>query len=141
LLRLWRRAGRGRGVRPAQIAAFAGGWLALVAALVSPIDALGEWLFSAHMTQHELLMINTAPLLVLGRPLAVWALALRKVWSRAAGHFFHTPGWRVPWLIVTARSLLGCCMHWRSGFGTRRRCSTRLSRTQACTRSSRSASC
>jgi putative membrane protein len=56
--------------------AFAGGWLALVLALVSPLDALGGALFSAHMTQHEVLMLLAAPLLVLGRPLAPWLLAL-----------------------------------------------------------------
>jgi cytochrome c oxidase assembly factor CtaG len=41
----------------------------LVVALVSPLDGLGAALFSAHMVQHELLMIVAAPLLVLGRPL------------------------------------------------------------------------
>ena len=49
------------GVR--EIAAFAAGWLATAAALVSPIDAAGSALFSAHMVQHELLMIVAAPLL------------------------------------------------------------------------------
>jgi putative membrane protein len=101
LLRLWGHAGRGRGVRPVQAAAFAAGWLTLIVALVSPVDPLGERLFSAHMIQHELLMIVAAPLLVLGRPLAVWAWALPSDWSRAIGRFFHTPGWRVPWLVVT----------------------------------------
>lgn len=54
---------------------FAGGWLALVVALVSPLDALGEQLFSAHMVQHELLMLVAAPLLVMSRPLAVFIWA------------------------------------------------------------------
>jgi cytochrome c oxidase assembly factor CtaG len=48
--------------------AFAGGLLTLVIALLSPLDELSALLFSAHMTQHELLMIVAAPLLVLGRP-------------------------------------------------------------------------
>src|SRR5438105_15155563 len=47
--------------------AFAAGWLALFIALISPLDSLGEILFSAHMAQHEMLMIVAAPLLVLGR--------------------------------------------------------------------------
>src|SRR5438045_9791195 len=42
---------------------FAGGWVALVLALVSPIHAWGGVLFSAHMTQHEILMLVAAPLL------------------------------------------------------------------------------
>jgi putative membrane protein len=74
--RVWRRAGRGRGVQPRQALAFGTGWLATGAALVSPLDSLGAWLFSAHMVQHELLMLVAAPLLVLGRPLGAWAWAL-----------------------------------------------------------------
>ena len=67
---------RMKGVRPWQIASFAAGWIALVIALVSPLDALGGILFSAHMAQHEMLMIVAAPLLVFGRPLIafLWAL-------------------------------------------------------------------
>jgi putative membrane protein len=74
--RLWHRAGFARGVSGWQAAAFAGGWSTLLAALVSPLDALGTQLFSAHMVQHELLMVVAAPLLVLARPLAAWTWAL-----------------------------------------------------------------
>jgi putative membrane protein len=76
LARLWRRAGAGTGLRRWEAGCFAAGWLALFAALVSPLDALGGVLFSAHMAQHEVLMLIAAPLFVLGRPLAVslWAL-------------------------------------------------------------------
>lgn len=56
--------------------AFWGGWLGLLIALVSPLDAMGSALFAAHMTQHEVLMLIAAPLLILGRPLAPWLLAL-----------------------------------------------------------------
>jgi putative membrane protein len=74
LYRLWSRAGLGRGIRPWEAGAFALGWVALVAALVSPLDALSDVLFAAHMTQHELIMLVAAPLVVLGRPLValVW---------------------------------------------------------------------
>lgn len=44
------------------------GWFTLLIALVSPIDAIGEELFSVHMIQHEMLMMIAAPLLVLSRP-------------------------------------------------------------------------
>ena len=99
--RLWLHAGRARGVRLREVGAFVLGWLALVAALVSPLDSLGAYLFSAHMVQHELLMIVAAPLLVYSRPLAVWAWALPIGWRRRVGQFFHTPGWRTPWLFLT----------------------------------------
>ncbi|MBS0419453.1 MAG: cytochrome c oxidase assembly protein [Proteobacteria bacterium] len=62
----------GRGLR---IAAFVSGWLALALALLSPIDTMGADLFSAHMVQHEVLMLVAAPLLVLGHPLPVFLWA------------------------------------------------------------------
>jgi cytochrome c oxidase assembly factor CtaG len=73
--RLWRSAGRGHGITIRAAAAMAAGWVVLVLALTSPIDALGEQLFCMHMLQHELLLLVAAPLLVTGRPLAVaiWA--------------------------------------------------------------------
>jgi putative membrane protein len=99
--RLWHHAGRGRGIGPGQVLGFASGWLALVVALVSPLDALGGVLFSAHMVQHETLMIVAAPLLVVGRPLAAWTWALPASWRSGVGGFFHHPAWRRPWLWVT----------------------------------------
>ena len=55
----------GRGAGWLQATAFGAAMLALLAALVSPIDALGEdYLFSAHMVQH-ILLGDIAPLLLL----------------------------------------------------------------------------
>jgi cytochrome c oxidase assembly factor CtaG len=48
---------------------FFGGLLALWIALASPIDALDDFLLSAHMLQHFILMSVAPPLLVLGAPL------------------------------------------------------------------------
>ncbi len=60
-----RREAGGRGAGPLQALAFAGAMLALLAALASPIDGLGDdYLFSAHMVQHVLLG-DIAPLLLL----------------------------------------------------------------------------
>jgi putative membrane protein len=60
-----RREAGGRGAGPLQAVAFGGAILALLAALVSPIDGLGsDYLFSAHMLQHVLLG-DIAPLLLL----------------------------------------------------------------------------
>ncbi|MCG2591200.1 cytochrome c oxidase assembly protein [Ramlibacter sp. XY19] len=99
--RLWRNAGRGRGIALRQAGAFAAGWLALAMALVSPLDALGGWLFSAHMVQHELLMVVAAPLLVLGRPLAAWAWALPAGASRAVGRWTGRGPWSLLWGALT----------------------------------------
>ena len=98
---LWRQAGRGRGVRPWRAAAFVAGWLALVAALVSPLHALGEALFSAHMAQHELLMTIAAPLLVLGRPLVPALFALPPGARRGASGWTQRPWFRAAWTRIT----------------------------------------
>jgi putative membrane protein len=69
------------------VAAFVVGWSSLVIALVSPLDVLSDILFSAHMTQHELLMVIAAPLMVLGRPLIVM------LWAFRAGERQRLTGW------------------------------------------------
>ena len=86
----------------AQRLAFWSGWLALVVSQVSPLHKLGEALFSAHMVQHELLILIAAPLLVYSRPLApfLWSfpLALRVRWGGRA----KDPRWLRFWRALTA---------------------------------------
>jgi len=101
VVRLWRHAGAGRGVHKRRAVAFAAAWLVTAAALLGPLDALAARLFSAHMLQHEALMVVAAPLFVIGRPLGAWAWALPFAWRRAFGSFFHRRAWRAPWLAVT----------------------------------------
>lgn len=67
-----------------EIAAFVCGWLVLAVALLSPIATLSDYLFSVHMTQHELLMLVAAPLIAIGRPLAPMLFALPRRWRRPA---------------------------------------------------------
>lgn len=73
---VWRHAGFSRGVRASQAACFACGVVALLVALLSPLDAASDVVFSAHMTQHVLLMLVVAPLVVLGQPGVAFAWAL-----------------------------------------------------------------
>ena len=68
-----------------EIIAFAAGWVTLAIALLSPIATLSEWLFSVHMTQHELLMLVAAPLIAIGRPVVPMLFALPPRWRTAAG--------------------------------------------------------
>jgi putative membrane protein len=79
--RVWAHAGRGRGVSYGSVLSFAGGQAALFIALVSPLDALGGTLLSAHMAQHGLLGGVAPPLLVMSRPGAAFAWGLNGVWS------------------------------------------------------------
>jgi putative membrane protein len=62
---VWQRAGRGHGITRRHWMSFIGAILMLILALVSPLDALSGELFSAHMVQHLILILATAPLLVL----------------------------------------------------------------------------
>ena len=101
---LWRASARGRGVRAWEAACFGAGWLVLALALVSPIHPLGEVLFSAHMVQHELMMVVAAPLLVLGRPLVPFVWALSPQWRRAVGDAARAPGFRATWNGLTRPS-------------------------------------
>lgn len=73
---LWRRAGEARTGLRRRVCAFLLGWLTLVLSLLSPLDGLSDLLFSAHMSQHELLMLVAAPLLVYAQSFTtyVWAL-------------------------------------------------------------------
>jgi putative membrane protein len=88
--RLWKRAGRGHGVTVRQAVAALLALATMVVALVSPIDALGETLFSAHMTQHMLLVVVAAPLVVASAPVVPalwglpesWRLGITRWWAR-----------------------------------------------------------
>lgn len=99
--RLWSRAGVGRGIPRWRFNCFAAGLVVLLLALVSPLDALGGALFSAHMVQHEVLMLVAAPLLVLGLPLVplLWALPLE--WRRRVGRLAKGPVVRPTWRMLT----------------------------------------
>jgi putative membrane protein len=63
------------------------GWLTLALALTSPIHELGEQLFSAHMLQHEILILASAPLISAAGPGATC------LWAFAPGHRANLGGW------------------------------------------------
>jgi putative membrane protein len=63
----WRRVHARHGARGASVwrlVAFIGGVLTLAAALISPIDRLGEQSFAMHMVQH-ILLLDIAPILLI----------------------------------------------------------------------------
>jgi putative membrane protein len=95
--RLWREAGTSHGIERWRLGCFAAGWVVLAAALLPPIDALAAQLFSAHMLQHELLMLAAAPLLVLARTLSVWLWAFPPARRRALRRVFGQRWLTVPW--------------------------------------------
>lgn len=85
-----------------ETAAFACGWLTLLATVLPPLDALALERFSAHMAQHELMMLAGVPLLMAGRPLPACLFGLpRSVRPHAAALFQHGPA-VVTWRVLTA---------------------------------------
>jgi putative membrane protein len=84
-----------------QLFAFAAAWIVLAVALVSPVAAVSESLLSVHMTQHELLMVVAAPLLVLARPLGVGIWALPRAWRFRVGRFTRRPAVAGAWKWMT----------------------------------------
>jgi putative membrane protein len=100
--RLYRHAGIGHGLRRFELAAFWFGWLSLAAALLSPLDTLSDILFSAHMTQHELLMLVAAPAMVVGRPWIALGWALPAGWRAPLLGWFRRPSPQRVWRLLTA---------------------------------------
>jgi len=99
--RLKKSASNHAGIKQWEILCYAGGWFALFVALVSPLHTWGQVLFSAHMTQHEILMLVAAPLLVLGRPMVpyLWALPLNR--ARSISRFAKSRWWQTIWRAIT----------------------------------------
>jgi cytochrome c oxidase assembly factor CtaG len=87
------RGRRGQTVARRHAAYFGLGLLAIVLALVSPVDALSGRLLSMHMVQHLLLLMVAPPLLLLGRPIPVLVVGAPRPLARwlARSHA------RTPW--------------------------------------------
>lgn len=90
---------------------FLSGMALLLLALESPLDAVADDLFSAHMLQHMLLLLVIPSLLVAGRPVITWLWAfdldarraLVRGWTRtglqSAFHWLMRP--LTVWLLLT----------------------------------------
>src|SRR4051794_1639481 len=96
------RARPGRGVPAWRAACFAAGWAALLAALLPPLRQAGQGLFTAHMLEHELLMVAAAPLLVLGRPIGPFLWALPPAARRRLGRAVQARPVAAAWRALTA---------------------------------------
>lgn len=98
--RIRARVGRDRAVSATRVLSFSIGVTALVVALVSPLDALGGTLLSAHMAQHGLLAGVAPPLLLIARPGAAFAWGLQPLWMVGP---WPAKIWR--WVLAASRSL------------------------------------
>jgi cytochrome c oxidase assembly factor CtaG len=93
---------RGARLRLLPILCFAGGWLSLLLALDSPMHEISEQLFWVHMTQHEILILVSAPLLVLSQPAAPLLLGLPERWRMPVAGVAKLSLMRRLWLWVSA---------------------------------------
>ena len=82
--------------------AFAVGWTALMVTVLPPLDAWVIVRFSAHMFQHELMMLVGAPLVMAGRPIPVWLAALPPAPRARAAALLQSSATRGAWNVVTA---------------------------------------
>jgi putative membrane protein len=84
------------------VLSFAAAMLALVIALDSPVHTIGEQLFWVHMTQHELLMLVAAPLLVMAIPVVPFLWALPQAWRERLGRASKTKIWSATWIAISS---------------------------------------
>jgi cytochrome c oxidase assembly factor CtaG len=83
------------------------GWTSLLIALDSTIHELGEQLFWVHMTQHEILVLVSAPLLVLSEPFAVILWSMPRSVRRRISFALHSRTW-----IAIATLFTGSSVAW-----------------------------
>jgi putative membrane protein len=89
----WARLRPGAGAPgPGVALAYLAGLGAVAIALLSPIDDWSDVHFSAHMGQHELLVLFAAPLVVAGRPERVLRAGLPGRARRSVAAVLHRPG-------------------------------------------------
>ncbi len=123
----WRRL-RGDGHRPGaairapawRLAAYLGGLASVAVALLSPLDSFAEVLFTAHMIQHQILLMVGPPLLLLGNPFPVVLWGLPRGWRQRIGRgLTRTSPVRAAWRLLTWMPVAGllyavalCAWHW-----------------------------
>jgi len=96
LIKVGRRARRVVPIAPRSLC-FCAGALSLAGALLSPLHWLGEHLFTFHMIEHEIVMVVSAPLMVLARPLGFMLWALPRQTRRLAGRALRSKAMSNAW--------------------------------------------
>jgi len=90
--------------------AFLAGWLSLAFGLVSPLHRMGDVLFSAHMLQHEILILISAPLIAASHPAVTLLYVFPQNYRRAIGSLISKIE-RVPALALVMTPLGAFLLH------------------------------
>jgi cytochrome c oxidase assembly factor CtaG len=104
--------------------AYLGGLASVAVALLSPLDSFADFLFTAHMLQHQILLMVAPPLLLLGDPFPVVLWAFPGAWRRRLGAVFTRTGpgrraWRIlTWMPVAGVLYVGnlWAWHWPAAY-------------------------
>jgi putative membrane protein len=114
-VRVFAYSASGRKALLRRFALFGGAWLTLALSLLTPLHELGSRSFTAHMIEHELLMLLAAPLIAFSAPLAIFLWALPKSWRHASAKLGHdrlfSRGWQIFSGLLGA-SLIQAAMLW-----------------------------
>ena len=113
--RVHRSSNAGRARLHRQGIMFALGWSVIAASLLSPLHELGGRSFTAHMIEHELLMLVSAPLMTWSKPLGVLLWAFPPRMRHALGNVGTRAGYRRFWSALSSpmsASLLQGIMLW-----------------------------
>jgi putative membrane protein len=101
LTKLWRKAGVGHGAGKVQVFVFSAGWLIAILPALTGLHVLGRQVFVLHMIEHELLMVVSAPLLILSRPAPILLWGLPNRLRSGIGRALHTAPVRGTWHVLT----------------------------------------
>jgi putative membrane protein len=113
--RVWRSSRTGRAMLLRRGTLFATGWLVIAASLLSPLHQLGSRSFTAHMIEHELLMLVAAPLIAFARPIGIFIWALPRRSRYALGALGHRRWFASSWRGISSplsASLFQAAMLW-----------------------------
>lgn len=101
-VRLRRGSISGRSVHARRAGLFAAGWLSIAASLLSPLHGLGLRSFTAHMIEHEILMLLAAPLFAISHPVGVLLWALPPAARKRAGGISRNGCYAAAWAALSA---------------------------------------
>jgi putative membrane protein len=113
--RVWISSRIGRVMLARRGALFAIGWLVIAVSLLSPLHRLGARSFTAHMIEHELLMLVAAPLIAFARPMGVLIWALPRPARHALAALGHRGWFAASWRSISSplsASLIQAAMLW-----------------------------